>query len=400
MVTYTKKNNTYVYSPKEDQKDHLEVEIGDIKQSDFYPQVKIKRWDDEANVSLRLIHNENNPKVTVSGEKIKWDGQKIKAEFYDKPDASDSGGYEFEITLKEKPASNVLEFTLVDKNVEYYYQPPLNQEFKPEDCVSLTETDVVKKTGQKYHRPDNVVGSYEIYAKNVTNYDGGKEYRCGKVGHILRPKIIDSKGLETWGELKIKDGILSVTIPQKFLDDATYPVRHAAGLTLGWDTKGASTVTGLYQYAIGSRYSPASTGTTSSISGYFKNTNAFNINMAIYDHDAANNLPENQLNQTGSTACAASFDNWKTVNMTQAITASTNYWLMLTNNDDNVTCYYTSASCEYRGYSLATVLVFTNPFGNTPGNTDDWVKLSIYATYTVPAASSTSGWRNLMGVGN
>ena len=47
-------------------------------------------------------------------------------------------------------------------------------------------------------RPPEVVGSYSVYAKsNKINYVGGKEYKCGKVGHIFRPKIIDSAGTLT-----------------------------------------------------------------------------------------------------------------------------------------------------------------------------------------------------------
>jgi len=48
-------NNTkYTATPKDDVKDCIQIEIGDFKQVDFYPQAKIIRWDDEVNVSLRL----------------------------------------------------------------------------------------------------------------------------------------------------------------------------------------------------------------------------------------------------------------------------------------------------------------------------------------------------------
>ena len=60
-----------------------ETEIGDLKQPDFQPQVKIKRWDNEANFSVRLVHDEKVPQVAIEDGKIKWLGDKVEAHFYD-----------------------------------------------------------------------------------------------------------------------------------------------------------------------------------------------------------------------------------------------------------------------------------------------------------------------------
>jgi len=48
-VNYVKLNNTYFAEPKDDPKDKISVEIGDSKQKDFYPQLKVMRWDNEVN---------------------------------------------------------------------------------------------------------------------------------------------------------------------------------------------------------------------------------------------------------------------------------------------------------------------------------------------------------------
>ncbi|KKL52074.1 hypothetical protein LCGC14_2289150 [marine sediment metagenome] len=70
---YTIANNTYTQVAKADPKDRLEIEIGDSKQPDFYPQVKIQRWDNEVNASFRLLDNE--PKqLTTEGDTIKLIG--------------------------------------------------------------------------------------------------------------------------------------------------------------------------------------------------------------------------------------------------------------------------------------------------------------------------------------
>src|SRR5205085_2722515 len=102
------------------------------------------------------------------------------------------------------------------KGLDFIYQPELTSEEEKEGCV----------------RPDNVVGSYAIFtSEEKINRVGGKEYKSGKVGHIYRPRIEDANGEKVWGELNIdtKNGVLSVEIPQVFLDKASYPVRHAAG---------------------------------------------------------------------------------------------------------------------------------------------------------------------------
>jgi hypothetical protein len=222
-MDYIKTDNTYFATPKSDPKDKIEVEVGDDKEPDIIlPQVKIQRWDNEANVSFRL-KDFDNYSVIQEDNKVKFGSEDKEAHLYELTEGE--GGFEFEVILNKKPKTNKVEFTLVDKDVEYFYQSELTQEEKDRGAS----------------RPDNVVGSYAVYAKsNKINYFGGKEYKVGKVGHIFRPKIIDSVGTEVWGELHIENGILSVTIPQDFLDKAIYPIRHAAGLTFGYTTHGAT----------------------------------------------------------------------------------------------------------------------------------------------------------------
>jgi hypothetical protein len=62
-MNYKFQRNTYLAVPKDDWKDRINVEVGDSKQDDFHPQVKIMRWDNEVNLSFRLKHNESIPEV-------------------------------------------------------------------------------------------------------------------------------------------------------------------------------------------------------------------------------------------------------------------------------------------------------------------------------------------------
>ena len=217
-------STTYQQIVKDDPKDRIVVEIGDSKQSDFKPQMKLMRWDNEVNFSMRA---EEEVGATLSEENgvIKYKAKDYEVHQYEKPDVSEDGGFEFEWILNKKPASNILRTTIQHKGLDFFYQPELTQE---------------EKDGG-FYRPDNVIGSYVAYAsERKTNYVNGKLYKTGQFGIIYRPKIIDSAGLETWGTLNIENGILNVEIPQKYLDEAVYPVRHATGLTIGYTTLGGS----------------------------------------------------------------------------------------------------------------------------------------------------------------
>lgn len=386
-MNYSKDKNTYFEVPKKNQKDLVQKEIGDSKQADFYPQQKISRWNNECNVSIRLIHDEKNPKVSLVGDVLSWKGDKIDALFYDIPDGE--GASEFEIVLKEKPESNVIMFTVVDKDVEYFYQSPLTE----------------KEISQGSSRPENVDGSYAIYSKTVKkNIVGGKEYKTGKVGHIYRPKIIDSNGSETWGDLLIKDGILSVTIPQSFLDDAVYPVRHAAGLTFGYTTIGGTSnrfynideITIFIATFAGS--SPASDGVLTSISMYGNHTTTtVNAQFGMFNASTlalVGNTPTNTF---------SSSPQWNTFNVsgTPSVLSSQSYLfgLMYQGTTQQMNIYYDSLFMTpqagnggyYRdtvdtvyGTWPSTVTLSSGPNSTNFGN-------SIYATYT----PSSSGPANL-----
>src|SRR5690606_29006995 len=146
------------------------------------------------------------------------------------------GGFEIEVTLHAPPATNQVRFSLVDKDVVYHYQPPLANVEPDGSTWARRRLGVVR-------RPAHVSGSYAVRAATrKRNVRGRTAYRTGKIGHIYRPRIEDSAGHWTWGDLSIADGVLTVTIPETFLATAQYPIRHAAGLTFGYDTIGGSQI--------------------------------------------------------------------------------------------------------------------------------------------------------------
>jgi hypothetical protein len=196
----------FALTAKDNPKDLVEIELGDSKDSSkFFPQQKISRWNNEVNCSIRL-KDFDGFSVETETDKIKLITSEKEVHLYQVEDGE--GASEFEIILNKKPKSNVMEFSIQDKGVSYFFQPPLTEQEKADGAS----------------RPINVEGSYAVYASdNKTNYTGGKEYKCGKLGHIYRPLIKDNLGTEVWGDLHIENGILSVTIPQDFLDKCSYP---------------------------------------------------------------------------------------------------------------------------------------------------------------------------------
>lgn len=229
---------TWQAPARSDARDRIDVVVGDATQPDFQPQAKIQRWGNEANVSLRLLDIEGAAEVVETARGVEHRTATRSAEFYPldpSPDLPD-GGFEIEVTLHAPPATNQVRFSLVDKAVEYHYQRPLANVEPDGSTWERRRLGVVR-------RPAHVSGSYAVYAATPKrNVRGRTAYRTGKIGHIYRPRIEDSAGHWTWGDLSIADGVLTVTIPETFLATAQYPIRHAAGLTFGYDTVGGSTI--------------------------------------------------------------------------------------------------------------------------------------------------------------
>jgi len=351
---------TWIEQVKSDPKDEIKVFIGDDKQPNFEPQQKIERWSNEVNCSFRLIHNEVAPTLTVEGDKIIWAGEKIEAHFYDLGISGEhpEGSREFEVILKEPPKTNVVEFTLETKGLDFFYQPELTQE----------EID------QGNIRPENVVGSYAIYAsENKINYVGGKEYKCGKVGHIFRPKIIDSVGTEVWGDLHIENGILSVTIPQEFLNTATYPVRRAAGLEFGYHTAGASSVNVTSEYDSGHSQTGAA-GNLTTVTVYTKRGGETDsaFKGALYL------VSDRSKIEVGGETVISTGPNWLDSTGFTASISAVGYYITFGINTISTTFYFDTVASANR-----LTQSFTYPNFPTTGITlSSSREVSIYATYT------------------
>jgi len=220
---------------------YSEVELGNLETDDFEPTAKLKRWGDETYIKVSYPTTKKI-KPKQEGKKLKWKDDKVEVHFYplepiefEETDGKgikhkikqlEEGGFEFEIILKEKPATNKMVLDIETKGLKFYYQPELTQQEKDNGAF----------------RPENVVGSYAVYHETQTKFfkteEEGNKYKTGKAFHIYRPRIEDAEGHWVWGELHYDEqaGTLTSTIPQDFIDNAVYPIRHAAGLTFGSTT--------------------------------------------------------------------------------------------------------------------------------------------------------------------
>lgn len=329
---------TFAAIAKEDPNNRVEVEVGDSKQEEFYPQVKLMRWGNEVNFSARLIEDEDpaaeaiiiaknapvsamdidarivsaeSSKEPIIEEKagdfplatidpveepdekqaVEWQKGNLTSRFYDLDDES----FEFEIEFAQQPKSNILQFSLEYKNLKFYKQ------IIPEKLVGIA----------KYRRED-VEGSYAVYhSAPPLNIEGGTVYGNGKAFHIYRPKIFDANGEWVWGDIDIdeKAKLMTVEIPQKFLDNAAYPV--IVDPNYGYDAVGST------QFPCRSGYlnyyklydAVTASGVVNSMRFYYEmEGDSFHVKHVLYDNS------KNRVSNSISAEAEVTGTGWKTIN--------------------------------------------------------------------------------------
>lgn len=334
---------------KNDPRDRIEVEVGDLKQQDWFPQVKLMRWDNEVNLSVR---HEGGARYN----------------FYDTEEGE--GGYEFEVILDEKPNTNKVRFTVNHKELDFFYQPELT----PEEIAEGSE------------RPEDVVGSYAVYhkTKGGLNRSDGMDYKVGKAFHIYRPYVQDANGVAAWADLNVTGANLTITIPQDFLDNAVYPV--TVDPTFGYESVGGSNLTWQVEAGLNSActlvgsYTASSGDEMSSISMYAWNTTtAGDMQGRIYS--LSSGLPSTGVG-TKVTVTLSTTQEWVTTSYSASLSDGVQYGTgfadTATPNEQNLK--YDEGSTPGR--------VNANPSDTSlpdtwPGSSSDSGRhYSIYATYT------------------
>jgi hypothetical protein len=116
--------------------------------------------------------------------------------------------FEYDCILNREPESNVITLLMEGaENFDFFRQP---------DCI----------------KNPLLAGSYAVYKKETLVGEG-----TGKLCHIHRPEIIDSRGRRVFGDLSVTGNKLCITIPETWLSEAKYPV--VVDPTIGTTTVGS-----------------------------------------------------------------------------------------------------------------------------------------------------------------
>ena len=387
---------------KGEPKDEIKVTIGDntpviedgffganeIKE--FKPDIELKRWN-EVSFKLKtgkLLSGTKNKTMSLEGDRIKYKTDKMDFEMY----SPDDENYKYVWYLNEKPEKNVVEFEIESSGLDFFYQPPLTQEYKNgysekfQKEITVTETQVKDLDGNVLmERPENVVGSYTVYhsTKGGMNDINGKEYKTGKAFHIYRPHLFDANGLEAWGNLHIENGIYSVEIPQDFLDKAVYPIK--SNDSFGYTTLGATIVAFSANQADSMQYSAPADGVVTSISWGCSSPTSF-FKALLFTHSDLNIV----ANGVGDATALPATKNWgtSTFSISPTIISGTSY-LLGTISNASVAEYYDAAGGGTNLNHFDSSNSYTTPQNMGTASTFDDL-YSFYATYTPTGGGGTT----------
>lgn len=256
--------NKYHFKTKDDQR------VG-IEHRDRGIVLNLFKWGEEVSLQINLniiladTHQfqDNKIEIDTTGFALKVypiDARSTSDFYGDSEDdiQCNDGGLRFEIFLKGKPPVNSFTIPIAAKNLRFSYQPFLTQE----------DIDAGVRC------PLNVEGSYAVYHISKKH----NEFKTGKMGHWYRPIAEDALGVKAWCAIHIDKYIdptsLTITIPQQFLDEATYPINidpdfGYTAIGANW-TAIASGFTS-YTYRVGSAWTmPAPGGTANYIRARLK----------------------------------------------------------------------------------------------------------------------------------
>src|SRR3990167_1178376 len=368
---YTIANNTLVKGQRATVEERLEIEVGDITdRNNFRPHFKIKKWDDEVNFALALnIPGNQAEQVSYEGvETITWQKNGYRAIFYDHPEASGEGGFEFEILIPSRPPVDSITVAITHKGLKFIKQPALPQELLDRGWI----------------QPENAVNSYAVYHESKRDYRlGEKNYRTGKAFHIFRPKVTDSLGNWIWADIDIDPlaNTLTLSVDGAWLDAAAYPI--VIDPTFGYETAGAfgANVENIYITGGGT---PTGSGTVSKLTAYVEATSA-NKNFKGGIHN--NSLTKLTNGETGATLVSTVGWYDLTFATPPSVTASSFYYLgVVCESLGGTGLIYVDNAGDY-GYGETASTYPTVP--TTINDFSIFFFVSVYATYGAGGGRTT-----------
>jgi len=282
--------------------------------------------------------------------------------------------YQFNITLSKIPLTNVFNIPIETQGLNFYYQPPLNQELNVKNYDFVNETHAINNSIVVNYRPLNVVGSYAVYRSDGKT---GNQYLNGKLYHIYRPLLIDAKGAVSWTALTVSKTGISIICDSEFLVKAVYPV--VLDPIFGYDTIGGTEADHMDGHCMVFNFTLTENAAdvievSSYIFGKFGATNL--VKAVLYESDW--DLVTNSSDQAITAA-----ETWNNFTISTGGLASGNYYLgMAPAESVTIRYHYDAGSANQRALDTMTDYNLNDPY--TP---EGWgyaaEKGSIYATYTV-----------------
>jgi len=372
--------------------------LGGDELADFKPEVKLEKWGDETYIKV-WSEEKGDKTASQKGDKVIWHNTDKSKEYNFYPIED---GFEYEVILKEKPKTNIISLKIKTKDLVFYYQGELEDEKQENEiCHSPDTTGVsIFRDGVEYSycfidddgstttsyttmRPVNVIGSYAVYHATKKGHEIGQtNYMAGKAFHIYRPQITDANGWKMWEDLHIKNGILTITIPQEFLDKAVYPA-SSKGVNFGYEDIGKSDTTdsmliSVYLQAPGN-------GSIDSISMY---ANCFATSRFVYGMTIESDETLATNGKSGSDTNAAA--GW--LDMTYSTKPSiinNSYYFFGGGSNDIVRYYFDADTLDDGCFDTTYDFTTTNDPTCNPAYAKKDDKFSIYATYTASGGADT-----------
>lgn len=374
----------------------------------------LKGWDNEFSLVIEPQVPTADPNATNTPFKVNGDRPLLSKKFeytvgdvtaFIEPKENTTDQFDIDFILASKPVTNVFKYRIEGwEQFDFFYQSELTPEEIADGVV----------------RPDNVIGSYAVYHKlKKDNRIGSTNYATGKVAHIYRPKAIDALGNEVWAELNFSTkeiptteldvennlvtststvGFLTVTVPQKFLNTATYPV--TVDPTFGYEVVGGSGLAICFVASDttrrqGTQFNLFETGTLDSITYSASSLTSSDTNDAFTAINRANNGTDSldevalvvQVNESYTTS-----QQWFTHTYSSEILIPDVYVLSAAcdgvDASTSVLINYDATGGDYYDESFTGVSGFTN------AQEDPWTEAetggrnySIYATYSTDESS-------------
>ena len=260
--------------------------------------------------------------------------------------------FDIDFTLDAKPDTNVFEYK-IDGAEEFAFQ--------------LENTGLI-----------------QVFHKNKRNHRiGSTNYRAGKVFDIFPPIITDATGSSTSGQFAFVDNMLSITVPNSFLINATYPV--TIDPTFGYTDTCSVSAGSIENIVEGALQTLTEDADVSMITALLTiSTSNKNAKTAIYESDGTLVAQSNEVLVTNTASTYTDFT------ISTSISAGDYYlaaWMAagtgfgIANGCTVCTTGNNFADSETYGATFPDPATLGTP-------TDD--EMCIYATYTADAPPATS----------